>query len=58
MQSEIRKVHKKDFDEVDRFINTYESGDLSDPEKTASQILYFIKNYRKFSQVIQDVRKF
>ncbi|CAN5118271.1 (S)-benzoin forming benzil reductase [soil metagenome] len=58
MQSEIRKVHKKDFDEVDRFINMYESGDLSDPEKTASQILYFIKNYRKFSHVIQDVRKF
>jgi benzil reductase ((S)-benzoin forming) len=58
MQGEIRKVDKRNFKDLDRFINLYESGELSDPETTASQILKLIQNKEKFDQVIQDVRKF
>lgn len=58
MQGEIRKASKQDFKDVDRFKNMFASGDLSNPEKTASQILFLINNHKKFAQVIQDVRKF
>ena len=58
MQGEIRIVPKTDFKDVDRFIDLYENEELSDPDKTASKILYLIKNNNRYLQVIQDVRNF
>ncbi len=58
MQEEIRKSNDTDFPELKKFIDYKEEGKLESPEEVAKKIAYLIDHPEKFTEVIQDVRKF
>jgi benzil reductase ((S)-benzoin forming) len=58
MQTEIRKVSKKDFSRLNEFIEYKKEGMLVPPHKVAQKYLYLIENEGKFEDVIVSVRDY
>ena len=56
MQSEIRKVPKKNFASKDRFVRMKRDGDLASPKDTAKKILKIVEQPKRYPKVCLDVR--
>ena len=57
MQKKIRETDPNFFPLLDKFINYYTNNELENVDIVAKKILYFIRNYTKFSQNIVSIRK-
>lgn len=57
MQAEIRQVNRKDFSNLDKFLNLKEEGALDDAARTAEKFMYLINHSSEFNDVLQDVRE-
>ncbi|MBD79066.1 MAG: short-chain dehydrogenase [Crocinitomicaceae bacterium] len=55
MQDQIRTADKKDFNQVDRFVELKNEGGLQSPTETAVRLLAMIENSRS-NEVYQDLR--
>lgn len=58
MQGEIRQVSKDHFSKLDKFINYKKEGTLDDASHTAEKFMELINNSSRFTEVLQDVRKY
>ena len=58
MQTEIRSADKKDFSNVQRFLDLKSEGQLSSSEEVAEKLAEVIEKPEKFKEVCLDVRKF
>lgn len=58
MQGEIRQVSKENFSKLDKFIKYKKEGALDDARHTAEKFMELINNSSRFTDVIQDVRRY
>lgn len=57
MQEHIRGSDRRQFPELDRFLQLHEQGQLASPESTASRILHHVASDRFGHETLDDIRK-
>lgn len=58
MQGDVRKAHRDNFSNLEKFKSFKSNKELASPEEVATKISYLIDHPEAFSGVLQDVRKF
>lgn len=58
MQEHIRSSDRRQFPDLDRFLQLHEQGQLASPESTASRILHHLSSDRYGHETLDDIRNY